>query len=574
MQLKWLPGLRNRIMPLHLVLLCGCILLGAGLRLHALQAHSLWFDEILTAMRSREELGWLLWGSPPVRFRPVSYVLTHFFLLLLGESDFIVRLPSVMEGVLSIAVMYKVGTALYGRIEGTIGALLLALSPFHICYSQEARFYALMLLLSLLTVLFLWKAATADERRYMPMSNLFAFIGVQRRIPAVVASATTKAVTTGPQNRCGGVVGLEGRKWFWAAFFVTTALNVYNHPVACFVLVAELAFVGLTWLWEQRTVSWQVSLYSAIGALILGLVLLTVGPLYYSALPDDVKFPLVLPGGEEGTAVRLSPSIPLNLFSAFGAGGGLALYVFAEVALLGLLVSCRPGTRKVLLLLLSMLCLPLLMLPFVRGTAPFAYKYFIFMLPLYLLLVARGMTGLGEIIHAYIGQGSSLGKAIPVAVCLLLVSLDLAAVRDYYRQRTEDWREMGAFLRQNARSGEIIVSPLVYPEPYLTSGAHILSYYDPIGQEGADFSVTTSPADLEKTYLRHEKVWLVLVPPYTVLPEGTTDWLSGHEYLEYSFHPRFKVLCINNNHNAWRDRSTDAVEPLQPLTSSRAAEKK
>ncbi len=581
--LKQLPDLRNRIMPLHLVLLCGCLLLGAWLRLHALQAHGLWFDEILTALRSREDVGWLLWGSPPVRFRPVSYLITHFFLLLFGESDFIVRLPSVMEGILGLAVMYKMGATLYGRREGLLGALLLALSPFHICYSQEARFYALLLLLSLLTVLFLWKALAG------------------------------------------------GNRWFWVAFLVTTALNVYNHPVACFVLVAELAFVGLMWLWKRRITGFRLSLHFISGALILGLVLLMVGPLYYAALPQDVKFPLVLPGGEEGPTVRLSSSLVLNLFSAFGAGSGLALYAFAEIALLGLLLSSRPGARKVLLLLLSMMCVPLLVLPFVRGAAPFAYKYFIFILPLYLLLVARGMSGLGEIIH-YAAQSerersrhgfpsrisrtglrshtlmkptermgnaaqasiititpgdwddkaqsvtkicvgwfrSSLGKAIPVAVFLLLVSLDLVAVSDYYRERTEDWREMGAFLRQNARPGEIIVSPLVYPEPYLTSGAHILSYYTPVGQEGVALSVTTSLADLEETYLRHARVWLVLVPPYTALPAGTTDWLSGHEYVEYSFYPRFKVLCLNNDR---RDRSTEAFAPSHPLTAPYATGK-
>lgn len=64
--------------------------------------------------------------------------------VLLGQSAFVVRLASVFLGVLNIAGIFQLGQQAGSARAGLIAAFLLAISPFHIWYSQEARMYSLL----------------------------------------------------------------------------------------------------------------------------------------------------------------------------------------------------------------------------------------------------------------------------------------------------------------------------------------------------------------------------------------------------------------------------------------------
>jgi mannosyltransferase len=70
---------------------------------------------------------------------------------LFGDSEFSIRFPSLIFGVLSIGAIYQVGKLLFDARKGLIAAFLLALSTFHIYYSQEARPYSLTVFLALLS---------------------------------------------------------------------------------------------------------------------------------------------------------------------------------------------------------------------------------------------------------------------------------------------------------------------------------------------------------------------------------------------------------------------------------------
>jgi mannosyltransferase len=73
-----------------------------------------------------------------------------------GDSEFWVRLISVIAGVATVPVMYWLGAKLYDRQTGVWAALLLSVNACHVVFSQEARGYALaLLLISLSCCLFL-----------------------------------------------------------------------------------------------------------------------------------------------------------------------------------------------------------------------------------------------------------------------------------------------------------------------------------------------------------------------------------------------------------------------------------
>lgn len=91
---------------------------------------------------------------------PFYYLYLKFFIHFFGNSDLMLRLTSVLPGVLSIPVMYFVGKEFKeesGEQLGILCASVTALSSFLIYFSQEVRFYALLFLFSGLTLLFTLK---------------------------------------------------------------------------------------------------------------------------------------------------------------------------------------------------------------------------------------------------------------------------------------------------------------------------------------------------------------------------------------------------------------------------------
>jgi len=62
-----------------------------------------------------------------------------------GDSEFWVRLISVIAGVATLPVMYSLGKRLYNRRSGMLAALLMSVNACHVVFSQEARGYALAL---------------------------------------------------------------------------------------------------------------------------------------------------------------------------------------------------------------------------------------------------------------------------------------------------------------------------------------------------------------------------------------------------------------------------------------------
>ena len=80
------------------------------------------------------------------------YGLLHFWINL-GESEVAVRSISALAGCLVVPVIYSLGRRMFGTRVALISALLLAVNAFHIKFSQEARSYTLVVLLTALSSL-------------------------------------------------------------------------------------------------------------------------------------------------------------------------------------------------------------------------------------------------------------------------------------------------------------------------------------------------------------------------------------------------------------------------------------
>jgi 4-amino-4-deoxy-L-arabinose transferase-like glycosyltransferase len=139
----------------------------------------LWFDEIATLVKSaRLPLQQILTEFPGVNAHPLFSVLAHASLEAFGESAWALRLPAAIFGVVSVAMVYVLGARLTSRAEAWAGAALLATSYHHIWFSQNARGYTLLGALTLLSTLFLIRAADAGRPRDYVLYALACAAGV------------------------------------------------------------------------------------------------------------------------------------------------------------------------------------------------------------------------------------------------------------------------------------------------------------------------------------------------------------------------------------------------------------
>ena len=120
------------------------IVAGAVVRFWGLGEASLWLDEAASVQFAG--LPWsTLWltgydNAPPLYYSVLKVVLS------VSDSEFAVRLPSVVFGVLTIAVVYWAGLLVAGAWGALAAALVFALSAAQVEYSQEARAYSLLVL--------------------------------------------------------------------------------------------------------------------------------------------------------------------------------------------------------------------------------------------------------------------------------------------------------------------------------------------------------------------------------------------------------------------------------------------
>lgn len=132
--------------------------LAAGLRFIGIGSKSLWYDEAWSVALAAVDLKTALILVKGQIYPPLYQFLLHFWLALFGTSEAAARSLSAVFGVASVAVLYNLTVRISGCRTALVAALILAVSPFHVEYSQEARGYSLLVLLSLLSfdLLLVW----------------------------------------------------------------------------------------------------------------------------------------------------------------------------------------------------------------------------------------------------------------------------------------------------------------------------------------------------------------------------------------------------------------------------------
>ncbi len=328
-------------------------LLALWVRLHNLTYHSLWFDEVMSVHWARSELSRILEVSMNLvedRLPPLYYLLLHGWRLLLGDGEVSVRLPSVLLGVLLVPVVYRLGADLFGRRVAVLAAALTALNPFLVWYSQEARMYALAVLLVSLGTWFFARAAIASSRQRVAWH-------------------------------------------YWLGYGLCAIAGLYTHLYTGLVLPAHALYLVLTWRRSRR--AWVPFV---VTMLVVGGIF---APLALAALRVSGEAGAGQPLASMGDRLwRL-----LSAFTVWKAPVPLALRVGINVvtvmlALAGLVLGARPcgkggvrpgGLPRPMLLVALLLVVPLVMATLLllrNQLAFFGERYFIVIVPWLLMAVA------------------------------------------------------------------------------------------------------------------------------------------------------------------------------------------
>jgi len=169
----------NPAHPIHWLTLLLLLAASTAIRFLFLARKPFWFDECFSVEVAR--LDWrnflhLLWWREANM--SLYYVLLRIWLQF-GQSELFIRSLSVLIAVATLPAIYWVARMLYDRRVALIAAALFTFNAYSVRYAQEARSYALLLLLATLSsgflIAYLSEPVPRNRRAYVLVSVLAVY---------------------------------------------------------------------------------------------------------------------------------------------------------------------------------------------------------------------------------------------------------------------------------------------------------------------------------------------------------------------------------------------------------------
>jgi len=150
---------------------------------------------------------------------PLYYLLLRLWTQVVGDSVWDIRSFSVLAAILVLPCVYWLGRELFAvKDVARLATALVALSPFHVLYAQEAREYSLWILATLLSSIALWRASVAPSTRA------------------------------------------------WLLYFATVTLGLYTHTLHLLVLLAHAGFIAASRYGHTAEHPWSRSVRGFLAA--------------------------------------------------------------------------------------------------------------------------------------------------------------------------------------------------------------------------------------------------------------------------------------------------------------------
>jgi hypothetical protein len=145
-------------------------LAGGVLRFATLDGQSFWFDEAATVHLLHMDLWGMLDRIPETESTPpLYYLLAWLWSKLFGTGEVGLRSLSALIGTLTVPAAYLAAREVSSRRAGLIAAALVALNPYLVWYSQEARSYALFVFFAAWGLYFFALCLNVPSRRNLAL---------------------------------------------------------------------------------------------------------------------------------------------------------------------------------------------------------------------------------------------------------------------------------------------------------------------------------------------------------------------------------------------------------------------
>ena len=158
------------------------LLLALALRLVFIDA-SLWLDESAQAIESSRPFAEQLMIREDFQ-PPLMHYLLHFTIQFgkifgLERAEWWLRLiPSLIPGLITIWVTFKIGEKLFNKKTAVLAALFVTTSSFHIFFSQELRPYSLPAMWGILTTYQMLMVFKEKETKNLVLFTVFSILGL------------------------------------------------------------------------------------------------------------------------------------------------------------------------------------------------------------------------------------------------------------------------------------------------------------------------------------------------------------------------------------------------------------
>jgi uncharacterized membrane protein len=175
---------------------------------------------------------------------PLYYLLLKLWASMFGYSEISLRMLSVVFGVLTILVVYKL-TIRFGQRAAYYSALLACFSPLLVYYSQEARMYAFTTFLTGLSVIFYL------DKKWIYLSFLLLIIAMTDYLPLLILIPFWLMTFLDENYR-------KEFKSFVLSHLLLLLFALFWYPTFIIQRESTLAFLGENPWWGQLLGTWSI----------------------------------------------------------------------------------------------------------------------------------------------------------------------------------------------------------------------------------------------------------------------------------------------------------------------------
>lgn len=386
------------------------MILSAFLLTYDLNSKNLWTDEITSVDISSKNVGAIIeWTAVDVH-PPLYYIFLHYWKKVFGETEIVSRTFSTIFAILSVLLVYGIGSLLVNRNFGLLSGFLFSISPLLILRASMIRWYS---------------SAT-----FFGLLSIWAFL---------------KAIK-------------EDKLWMWITYTIASTCLIYIHYLPfsllagqnIYILIFRSKYKGILKKWYLSQLCILIFYMPQITTLIKQLLYAphhgSAAPLAYGLKGAMVKigYPLyAFCFGETILPWNFLITIPLSILYMFLFINGIWKF-FIE--------------KENLIFVLSFFFLPILFLLLITGTIFPSESFHIFpglllfVLPIFYLIIARGIYSLRR-------------KDLQIVMLVLIIFTSGYSLKNYYQGKEYinpnymiPWKQISRDLKSEVSKNDLVIA--------------------------------------------------------------------------------------------------------------------